>query len=229
MNKKPTGIAVAAQLLCGWRRIARTVVMVLLAVGIAAVWHWRAALDPVAISTAIGRYPAATLAFLGLHIAASLLFLPRTILVVAAGLIFGTIWGVVWAAIGSILGAIAGFCVARYVNSGFVDIERNPRIRPLLDSIARGGWRSVALLRLIPVVPHSLANYGLGLTRMRLMPYAVGSFVGQLPMTIACVDLGAAGERLSLGDAGWVAPTVIGAAALGLSLLIPAVARRRVE
>ena len=42
-------------------------------------------------------------------------------------------------------------------------------------------------------------------------------------MTIACVDFGAAGERLAMGDPGWLAPTVIGAAALGLSLLIPAV------
>ena len=45
-------------------------------------------------------------------------------------------------------------------------------------------------------------------------------------MTIACVDLGAAGERVALGCAGWVTPTVIGAAALGLTLLVPALARR---
>ena len=85
----------------------------------------------------------------------------------------------------------------------------------------------MALLRLIPVIPHSLANYGLGLTPLPLGAYALGSLVGQLPMTIACVDFGAAGERLAMGDAGWVAPTVIGAAALGLSLLIPVLARRR--
>ena len=79
----------------------------------------------------------------------------------------------------------------------------------------------------MPVIPHSLANYALGLTPMRLAPYAFGSLVGQLPMTIACVDLGAAGEELALGRTGWLPPTVIGAAALALSLLIPAPARRR--
>ncbi len=119
------------------------------------------------------------------------------------------------------------FSVARYLNAGHIDAAGSARLRPILDRVERGGWRAVALLRLIPVVPHSLANYGLGLTRVRLGAYAFGSLIGQLPMTVACVDLGAAGERLALGRPGWVVPTAIGAAALAVSLLVPAVARRR--
>ena len=209
------------------RQTARLLMLVVVAAGVAAALHWRAALDPPTIAAAIGRNPAAPLAFLALHLVASLLFVPRTMLAVAAGLMFGMGWGLVWAAAGSVMGAVAGFCVARYLNSGIVDLDRYPRIRPILDSIRRGGWRSVALLRLVPVIPHTLTNYALGLTPMRLWPYAFGSLVGQLPLTIACVDLGAAGERLALGGEGWVMPTAIGGAALALSLLIPAAARRR--
>jgi uncharacterized membrane protein YdjX (TVP38/TMEM64 family) len=217
------GIAAAGR---GRNRAARVVVLILLVVATPSVLHWTAGLDPLSISAAIGAYPAAPLAFLGLHIASSLLFVPRTALAITAGLVFGTIWGVVWAAIGSVLGAVAGFCLARYVNSGLIDLNRYARLEPLLDQIQRRGWRAVAVLRLIPVIPHSAANYGFGLTPIRLGPYALGSFVGQLPMTIACVDLGAAGEQLASGGAGWVTPTAIGAAALGLSLLVPAIARR---
>ena len=85
----------------------------------------------------------------------------------------------------------------------------------------------VAVLRLILVMPHSVANYGLGLTKLSLGSYALGSLLGQLPLTIVYVDLGAAGERLMVGGASWVEPTLIGLAALSLSLLIPAIARRR--
>ena len=100
-------------------------------------------------------------------------------------------------------------------------------MRSLLQWVERGGWRAVALLRLIPIMPHSIANYALGLTRLSLGDYAFGSLLGQLPMTVAYVDLGAAGERLMLGGASWIEPTLIGLAGLSLSLLIPAIARRR--
>jgi uncharacterized membrane protein YdjX (TVP38/TMEM64 family) len=176
------------------------------------------------ITAAIGRYPAAPLAFLAVHIAASLLFIPRTLLAIVAGLLFGMGWGIVWAATGSVAGAVAGFLVARFVNSDLVDLQR---LGPVAGTVERGGWRAVAVLRLIPVIPHSLANYALGLTRVTLGAYALGSLLGQLPLTIAYVDFGAAGGRLMHGGANWVAPTLIGLAALSLSLLIPAVARRR--
>jgi uncharacterized membrane protein YdjX (TVP38/TMEM64 family) len=211
----------------GWRRAARLVVLGLIGLGAAAAWHWRAALDPAALSAAIGRYPAAPAAFLAVHVMASLLFVPRTVPAIAAGLMFGIGWGTLWAALGSVIGAAAGFLVARYLGADFIAAEPNARLRPLLQRVERGGWRAVAALRLIPVMPHSLANYGLGLTRLPLGAYMFGSLVGQLPMTIAYVDFGAAGERLMLGETDWLMPSLIGAAALALSLLIPLAARRR--
>ena len=208
----------------GMRRTARVSVLVLLVIGAALVWHWRAALDPMRIAAAIGHYPAAPLVFLAVHIAASLLFVPRTLLAIVAGLLFGMGSGIVWAAAGSVAGAVAGFLVARYVNSGLIDLRR---LGPVVGKVERGGWRAVTMLRLIPVIPHSLANYALGLTRLPLAAYALGSLLGQLPLTIAYVDLGAAGGRLMRGSANWIAPTLIGLAALSLSLSIPAIARRR--
>jgi len=94
-----------------------------------------------------------------------------------------------------------------------------------------GGWRMVAVVRLVPIIPHSLTNYALGLTRVRLGAYAWGSLLGQLPLTVAFVDLGAAGGRVLVGAANWRAdilwPSLIGLAALGLSLLFPLLLRRR--
>jgi uncharacterized membrane protein YdjX (TVP38/TMEM64 family) len=213
----------------GFRRVARLLVIGLLTIGTVAAWRWRMVLDPMAISAAITAYPMAPLGFLAVHIGASLLFVPRTLLAIVAGLLFGIGWGIFWAEIGSTAGAAAGFLLARYINSGLIDLERVERLGPILARVERGGWRAVAMLRLIPVMPHSLANYGLGLTRLPLGAYAFGSLIGQLPMTIAYVDLGAAGERLMLGAAGWLEPTLIGFAALSLTLLIPAYSRLRVR
>jgi uncharacterized membrane protein YdjX (TVP38/TMEM64 family) len=196
----------------------------LLAVGATLAWRWRALLDPTTITAAIGRHPAAPLGFLAVHIAASLLFIPRTLLAIVAGLLFGMGWGIVWAGLGSVAGAVAGFLVSRYINSGLIDLRR---LGPVVRQIEHGGWRAVAVLRLIPIIPHSLANYALGLTRVPLGAYALGSLLGQLPLTIAYADLGAGGQRLILGSANWFEPTLIGLAALSLSLSIPAITRRR--
>jgi uncharacterized membrane protein YdjX (TVP38/TMEM64 family) len=222
------GVAIAAPSLIALRRGARFVVLALIAIGVVTAWRLRAVFDPTAITTALAHYPAAPVAFIAVHIAASLVFLPRTLLAIVAGLLFGTAWGIIWAELGSVAGAAAGFLLARYVSSGLIDFQRSSRVRSLLQRVEQGGWRAVALLRLIPVMPHSLANYGLGLTGLPLGAYAFGSFLGQLPLTVAYVELGAAGERLLFGGAGWVGPTLIGAAVLFLSLLFPACFRRRV-
>lgn len=226
MTPKIGGAATAVPLI-GLRRATRLMVLGLIATAAIAAWHWRTIFDPIAITTVIGQYPAAPLGFLAAHIAASLVFIPRTLLAIVAGLLFGTGWGIVWAELGSVAGAAAGFLLARYVSSGLIDFQRSSRVRSVLEWVERGGWRAVALLRLIPIMPHSVGNYGLGLTTLPLGAYAFGSLIGQLPMTIAYVELGAAGERLLAGGIGWIEPTLIGSAALSLSLLLSAYFRRR--
>jgi uncharacterized membrane protein YdjX (TVP38/TMEM64 family) len=200
----------------------RVALACLVVVGAAAAWHWRAAFDPKALSELVQRYPAAPLVYLALHIAASLVFVPRTLLAIAAGLLFGMWWGVLWAAIGSVAGAAAGFLVARYVTAGPIEAGR---VAPALEQVAEGGWRMVAMIRLVPIVPHSLANYGLALTRLPLGAYCFGSLIGQLPMTVAAAEIGAAGERAMTGG-GWIVPTAIGLTALALSSVLPLVVAR---
>ena len=217
----------------------RLIVVVLLGAGGVVAWRWRSLFDPLAVTELIGDNPMAPLAFLAVHIAGSLFFVPRTLLALGAGLLFGMWWGVVWAALGSLAGAVAGFLAARYIRSGFVDRaglakSADPaRLATLLNRAEHGGWRMVAVVRLMPIIPHSLTNYVLGLTQVRLSAYAIGSLLGQLPLTIAFADLGAAGGRALLGAADWrhavLWPSLIGLAALLLSLLIPVVARRRLR
>ena len=170
-------------------RVARVTLLGLLLLGAGAAWRWRGLFDPLALHSLIARNPLAPLAFLAVHIAASLFFVPRTLLALAAGILFGMWWGIVWAALGSVAGAVAGFLAARYLNAGFVAefVERieHGRLRRLLDSAEQGGWRIVALLRLVPVIPHSLTNYTLGLTRLGVGAYALGSLIGHLPLTVA--------------------------------------------
>ncbi len=213
--------------------LLRAAALLAVTAGVFACWRWRGLFDPLALTGWIAAHPAAPLAFLALHILASLFFVPRTFLAVIAGIVFGMWWGVVWAAAGSVAGAVAGFLVARYIDAGFVARANPTRVAALLHRVERGGWRMVVFIRLVPVIPHSLTNYALGLTRLRLGAFAFGSLLGQLPMTIAYADLGAAGGRALLGTGNWrqdvLWPSLIGLTALALSLAIPALMRRRMR
>jgi len=213
--------------LSGLRRLGQGLVVAAIIAGIAATWHWREAFDPLALTVLMRGYPAAPLVFLALHVVASLTFLPRTLLGIAAGIVFGVWWGLLWASLGGVIGAVAGFMIARYAHAGLFERVRWTRLTALLERAERGGWRAVMLIRLVPVIPHSLTNYALGLTRVRLGDYALGSLLGQLPTTIAAVDLGAAGDRAMRGTGHWLMPTLIGLGALALTMLIPALARRQ--
>jgi uncharacterized membrane protein YdjX (TVP38/TMEM64 family) len=208
----------------------RLVLLVLLGIGILAAWHWRGIFDPAALTALIEGSPAAPLVFVTLHIVASLVFVPRTLLALGAGFVFGMWWGALWAALGSLLGAVAGFLLARYLAGDLATRTSWSRSAALLSRAGEAGWRMVAVLRLVPVIPHSLTNFALGLTSVRLGAYVLGSFLGQVPLTIAYADLGAAGGRALVGGSGWqqavLWPTLIGVSALALSLVFPLALRR---
>lgn len=209
-----------------WRTLARFLA-VLGPIAAGSVWVARSGIGPAELQELIRHHPAAPAMFLLIHIAVSLLFLPRTMMAMVAGAIFGAGWGVVWAALGSVLGAVAGFLLSRCVAGGFADAGVMARFADVLGRVERGGWRAVAMLRLVPVIPHSAANYALGLTRLPLGAYALGSLVGQLPMTVAFVEFGAAGNGVLSGKPDWLLPTAAGVAMLALSVLLPKLAARR--
>jgi uncharacterized membrane protein YdjX (TVP38/TMEM64 family) len=192
-----------------------------IAVGLGLAWRYHALAEPHRLHDYLETQPLAPLIFLAAHLVGSLVFVPRTVFAVAAGLIWGLWWGVALTMIGGVGGAILCFVVARYLNAGRIKPESIPRFGAFLERAERGGWRTVALLRLVPVMPHTPVNYAFGLTQIPLGAYTVGTIVGLIPMSIFYADLGAAGSQAMLGGRGWIVPVAIAAVALSISLLLP--------
>ncbi|MEX2139439.1 MAG: TVP38/TMEM64 family protein [Pirellulales bacterium] len=126
---------------------------------------------------------------------ATVLFVPGTILTLAAGAVFGLGVGTVAVSIGSTLGASLAFLVARYVARDKIAAiaRQNRRFGAIDQAIGAEGWKIVALLRLSPAIPFNLQNYLYGLTGIGFRPYVLTSWLAMLPGTFLYVYLGHAG------------------------------------
>jgi len=140
--------------------------------------------------------------FIVLYVAATVLFLPGSVLTLGAGAVFGPLRGMVLVSVASTLGATAAFFVGRYLARGWVagKIEGNGAFRTLDEAVAREGWKIVGLTRLSPVFPFNLLNYAFGITRVSPRDYILASWIGMLPGTLLYVYLGSlAGDLATLG------------------------------
>lgn len=140
-----------------------------------------------------------SLVYLAAYMMAVQAMVPRPALNIAGGVLFGLALGVVLALVGGVLAALAQFVVARHVAREAVSRRLPERVRGRLEGLAGGrALLAVVQLRLIPVIPYQVVNYGFGLTGMRAAPFVLGTALGSLPTTIALVLVGAGGADLGL-------------------------------
>lgn len=138
-----------------------------------------------------------------LYIAATVLFLPGSILTIGAGVVFGLARGLPIVSISATLGATAAFLVGRYVARGWIarKIAGHQNFAVIDEAVARDGWKIVGLLRLSPVVPFNVLNYAFGITRVSLRDYVLASWIGMLPGTVTYVYVGSVAGDLALTGA----------------------------
>jgi uncharacterized membrane protein YdjX (TVP38/TMEM64 family) len=171
---------------------------------------------------------AATLAYLGIYIAATVALLPGSVLAMVAGALFGFGHGLLVAFTGAVLGSSAAFVVARHgvrgpaarwvgrrVAAGALAYGRMDHVD---RSIGRRGLALVFLLRLSPFIPYNVLNYALGLTRVRFRDYVAGS-VGMLPGTLFYVYAGDLAGDVAAAAAGETSADATRLLVLGPGLL----------
>lgn len=160
--------------------------------------------------------PSAPFLFMGLMAVAVIISpIPSLPLDIAAGAAFGPFLGAAYAVLGAELGAIVSFLIGRAVG-------REVLTRLLRMNIAFCEKCSdhhlavfVFLSRLLPIFSFDLISYGAGLTNMSLRMFALVTFLGMIPPTLA---LTYAGSSVTGGT--WLT-VVLGLAMVALLLFIP--------
>lgn len=179
------------------------------------------------------------LAFVIGYVISTVAFIPGSVLTLAAGAIFGLGPGVVYVMIGATAGSSLAFLLARSVAREAIAqrLEGNPRFAAIDKAVGREGFKIVLLLRLSPVFPFNMLNYGLGLTNVRFIDYVLAS-IGMLPGSLLYTYSGfVAGDIVRLaGNAGpergpaYYAVVAVGlAATLGVTAIVTRTARRAIR
>ncbi|MFE5737118.1 TVP38/TMEM64 family protein [Streptomyces celluloflavus] len=119
-------------------------------------------------------------------------FVPRPVLNLAAGALFGSQAGFVSSLAGTVLGAGLAFGLGRLLGQD--------ALRPLLRTrwltaadrqLSEHGFRSMMAIRLFPGLPFCATNYCAAVSRMGWLPYLLATALGSIPNTAAYVVAGA--------------------------------------
>jgi uncharacterized membrane protein YdjX (TVP38/TMEM64 family) len=156
------------------------------------------------------------------YIIAALLFVPGSLLTLAAGAIYGLTLGTIIVSIASTTTAALAFLIARYGarNRVLRTLEQSPRLMAIDRAIGERGWKIVALLRLSPAVPFNLQNYLYGVTAVRFWPAVLASWVAMLPGTFLFVYLGSLGGAAAAGSSATTGEWVLRIVGLAATVLV---------
>lgn len=142
----------------------------------------------------------APLYFIFLYAVGTVLFLPGIILTIVGGLIFGPWLGTLYNLLGAVIGATAAFLIARYVAREWIEQKLSKTLKVIKEDAEGSQWWLIAIVRLVAVIPFNVANYVLGLSRIRIYVFIFGSGIFMLPGCFVYTYIGSLGPKVYLGS-----------------------------
>ncbi|GAA2342241.1 VTT domain-containing protein [Streptomyces kunmingensis] len=119
-------------------------------------------------------------------------FMPRPVLNLAAGALFGSQLGLLGALGGTVLGAGLAFGLGRILGQDALrPLLRGRWLKAVDGQLSRHGFRSMLAVRLFPGVPFWAANYCASVSRMSWPAFLLATALGSIPNTAAYVVAGA--------------------------------------
>jgi uncharacterized membrane protein YdjX (TVP38/TMEM64 family) len=132
-------------------------------------------------TVAASRWGAA--GFFVVYVIAIVFLLPGTVGTLTTGALFGFAGGFPLAIAAQTVGAVLSFIVARTFGRKGCQELLNGRLTPLDHWFGQRDFLTILILRMVPVMPFNVLNYGSGLGSIRLSRYVPATVLGLLPGT----------------------------------------------
>jgi uncharacterized membrane protein YdjX (TVP38/TMEM64 family) len=139
------------------------------------------------------------LMFIALYAACCIFFLPASFLTFAAGAVYGFWVGSLLVLVSNGLGSLLCLLVTRYLFRDWASrrLKKRRKLSAVIDAVQHDGWKIVLLTRLSLVMPFSLINYALGLTKLSAWRFLLATEVGSVPAIAIYVYIGTLVGNLS--------------------------------
>lgn len=146
-------------------------------------------------------------------VALTFVAVPQFVLIGMCVAVFGPISGffIAWAA--TMISAWLGFTGGPFLSRGLFPKMRNRTLGRVSNFVARNGFWSAFFVRFLPSGPFVLVNMALGASRVKLLPFLIGTGVGVLPKGIL-IALTGAGLMTAANAQGQTTMVILCAAAL---------------
>jgi uncharacterized membrane protein YdjX (TVP38/TMEM64 family) len=171
--------------------------------------------------------PSSAAVLAAVFVIGALVPVPRTFLVLAAGVVFG-LPAIPIIMVGTTIGCVIAFLLARYLFAERLRhaVERKPKLVAIMDAVDAEGWRIVALCRLASPIPSMIQSALFGLTRIALWPYAWATFVFTVPQIVLYAYLGAIGRTALLGEGEGLNLGIMAAGGVTFLVVVALITRR---
>ena len=211
-----------------WKRIGSLLLVV--AAGGGGIYLWQ---EDYLTFASIRNHQAMLFDFIRLHYAmaviiyiltylATALFLPGAlVLTIAGGMMFGILPAVLFANIGATIGSVLAFLASRHGVGHWFQQRFTRQLESFNREISLHGPNYLLILRILPVVPFFVVNYGAGLTRISLFTFIWTTSAGMLPGCVIYSYLGSTLRDISQAEAFFSWKIILALVLLSLFALLP--------
>ena len=168
---------------------------------------------------AVRGVPWAPLVVMVLYTPAAFLMFPRPLLTLLTVIAFGPWLGFAYGMAGILVAALATYYAGRLMPRHAVKRLAGEKLDHMSKKLrAADGLLAVTAIRLVPLAPFAVEGIVAGAVRIRLWPYALGTFLGMLPGVLATSVFGRQ-ITAALEDPSTVNWLIVGAVLLALAVL----------
>lgn len=162
----------------------------------------------------------------GIYILSAMLNLPvAAVMSLAIGFIFGRWYGTLLASIAATIGAVLVFWIARYLVADWArpKLEQMKSTQNIMTKLQDDAFSYLLFMRAVPLFPFWFVNMVFAFSPIKTKHYAIGTYLGMLPVSFVLVNLGQSLSTVNSMDELFTTEVILSFILIGVMALVTSI------